>query len=80
MVRSAKSSRAPMFLFQAENDFDLSPSRRLGAEVSAAGKTAEVKIYPAYGNTRGEGHSFAWMGGDVWGADVLAFLGRHCVK
>lgn len=78
MTRAAAVSRSPMFLFQAENDFDLSPSRTLGKVMTAAGKTAEVKIYPPYGRTQGEGHSFAWQGSDVWGPDVLAFLRQHC--
>ena len=67
-----------MFLFQAENDFDLSPSRTLGAAMSEVGKTGKVKIYPPYGKTEKEGHNFAWQGGDVWGPDALAFLRQHC--
>jgi carboxymethylenebutenolidase len=78
MMRAARVSRSPMFLFQAENDFDLSPSRTLGRVMSAGGKAAEVKIYPPYGKTQGEGHNFAWLGSDVWGPDVLAFLRHHC--
>jgi dienelactone hydrolase len=78
MLRAAGASHSPMFLFQAENDFDLSPSRTLGRVMSAAGKVAEVKIYPSYGETQGEGHNFAWLGSDAWGPDVLAFLRRHC--
>ena len=78
MVRAAAASRSPMFLFQAENDFDLSPSRALAASIAAAGKRAELKIYPPYGNSPGEGHNFAWLGTDIWGADVLAFLRQYC--
>ncbi len=78
MLRAAVASRAPMFFFQAENDFDLSPSRALAAAMAATGKTAEIKIYPAYGKTPGEGHNFAWLGPTMWGADVLAFLRQHC--
>lgn len=78
MMRAAVGARSPMFLFQAENDFDLSPSRALGSVMTAAGKPAEVKIYPSYGKTPGEGHNFAWLGSDVWGADVLTFLRHHC--
>lgn len=78
MLRAAAASRSPMFLFQAENDFDLSPSRTLGAAMRAAGKTAELTIYPAYGDTQEDGHAFAWLGNAIWGNDVLAFLRRHC--
>jgi carboxymethylenebutenolidase len=78
MIRAAVNSRSPMFLFQAENDFDLSPSRTLGAAMTEAGKTGVVKLYPPYGSSQREGHNFAWLGSDVWGHDVLAFLQQHC--
>lgn len=80
MTRAARASRAPMFLFQADNDYDLAPSSALASALSSAGKVAQMKIYPSYGDNRGLGHNFAWLGGDVWGADVLAFLGQHCGK
>jgi dipeptidyl aminopeptidase/acylaminoacyl peptidase len=80
MTRAARASRAPVLLFQAENDHDLAPSRTLAAALSSAGKVAEMKIYPPYGKDRGLGHNFAWLGGDVWGPDVLSFLRRHCGK
>jgi dipeptidyl aminopeptidase/acylaminoacyl peptidase len=78
MIRAAAASQSPLFLFQAENDFDLSPSKALAAAMSAAGKSVEIKIYSAYGNTHGEGHNFSWLGSDIWGADVLEFLRQHC--
>jgi carboxymethylenebutenolidase len=78
MLRSARESHAPMFLYQAENDFDLTPTRALSAELRNAGKIAAAKIYPPFGETRGLGHNFAWLGCAVWGADVLAFLEQHC--
>ncbi len=67
-----------MLLFQAENDFDLAPSQTLAAALRAAGKTVEMKIYPAYGSTPKDGHNFAWLGHEIWGPDVLSFLQRHC--
>ena len=78
MIRSAVASRAPLFLFQASNDFDLAPSQTLGRVMREAGKTVEVKIFAPYGKSRGDGHSFAWRGGDVWGPDVVSFLRQHC--
>jgi carboxymethylenebutenolidase len=78
MTRAARASQAPMFLFQAANDFDLSPSRTLAEAMGAAGKTVKLKVYPDYGSNRSEGHNFAWRGGAVWGNDVLAFLREHC--
>ena len=78
LVTATRESRVPFFFFQAANDFDLTPSRTLGAIVRASGPASEVKIYPPFGENHGQGHNFAWHGSAVWGADVLAFLDRHC--
>ena len=78
MVHAVQNARAPIFFFQAENDYDLSPSRTLSAAMKDAGRAAEVKIYPPYGTSAKEGHSFAYLGSSVWGDDVFRFLGQHC--
>jgi dienelactone hydrolase len=78
MMRAARGSRAPTFFFQAENDYDLSPSRTLSTEMKNAGRVSELKFYPAFGKSASEGHSFAWSGSAVWAADVFRFLGTHC--
>lgn len=78
MKAAVRQSKAPMLFFQAENDFDLSPSRQLSAEMYAAGKEAELKIYPPFGRSARDGHSFAYQGASVWFGDVFAFLRKHC--
>jgi carboxymethylenebutenolidase len=78
MTSAARSSLAPVFFFQAENDFDLSPNRTLSAAMLDAGKVTEAKVYPAFGASRDDGHSFAWHGSSVWADDALRFLERHC--
>lgn len=78
MKRSVRNSRAPTFFFQAENDYDLSPSRVLSAEMKAAGKTSEMKIFPSFGASTQEGHSFAYMGGPIWIDDAFRFLNKYC--
>jgi hypothetical protein len=45
-----------------------------------ASRTYEVKIYPRYGNSPQEGHSFGYLGSAVWADDVLRFLNQHCAK
>jgi hypothetical protein len=45
-----------------------------------AGKAYEVKIYPAYGNSPQDGHSFGYFGAEAWADDVFRFLNAHCVK
>jgi dienelactone hydrolase len=78
LLRSVRASWAPLFFFQAANDFDLAPSNTLAAAARDAGKLAELRIYPPFGSNHGQGHNFAWHGSAVWAADVLAFLDGHC--
>lgn len=80
MKSSVRSSRSPIFFFQAQNDYSLEPSKVLSEEMKKARKTAEVKFYPAYGNSPQEGHSFAYKGAATWEADVFLFLKKYCVK
>ncbi len=78
MKKAVHESKSPILFFQAENDFDLSPSKILSAEMKAQGKTAEIKIYPPFGKSPKEGHSFAYMGSSVWFDDIFGFIQRHC--
>src|SRR5205807_1643215 len=78
MTRSVRNSRAPIFFFQAENDYDLSPSRVLSAAMRDAGREFELKIYPPFGNSAEDGHTFGYFGSSVWVADGFRFLKKHC--
>jgi carboxymethylenebutenolidase len=78
MKRSVRRARVPIFFFQAENDFDLTPSRVLFAEMKAAGKPAEMNIYPPYGSSAKEGHTLGYFGASIWADDVFRFLAQHC--
>jgi dipeptidyl aminopeptidase/acylaminoacyl peptidase len=78
MTRAVRNSKAPIYFFQAENDYDLSPSRILSAAMSEAGKISEIKIYPAFGKSVEQGHSFAYLGSSMWADDVFRFLAQHC--
>lgn len=80
MNRAVRSSRSPIFFFQAENDYDLSPSHVLSAAMKDAGKAFEVKIYPPFGKSVQDGHSFGYFGGSVWADDVFRFLSKYCGK
>ena len=80
MTRAVRNARAPIFFFQAPNDFDLSPSKTLSAEMNAASKTYKLKIYPAYGDSPGDGHTFGYFGSDVWADDVFEFLNQYFSK
>ncbi len=75
MVKAVRKATIPILLIQAENDFDLSPSRALAKELAKLGKPHKLLIFPPYGNTRREGHGgFCHRGGDVWGPEVFSFL------
>lgn len=78
-LRSAvDNARAPMFLIQAQNDFDLGPSKALSEEAARKHKDFQSKIYPPFGNSHEDGHGkFCAKGMDVWGQDVLSFLAAH---
>ncbi len=80
MTRAVRNSQAPIFFFQAENDYDLSPSRSLSAAMKDAGKEFEIKIYPPFGKSGEDGHTFAYLGTSVWNGDVFRFLDQHCRK
>jgi dienelactone hydrolase len=78
MIHAVRNSRAPIFFFQAENDYDLAPSRVLAKAMQDVGKISVLKIYPPYGASPSEGHSFAYRGASVWSNDAFHFLNQHC--
>jgi carboxymethylenebutenolidase len=80
MTRAVRNANAPIFFFQAANDYDLSPRRTLSAAMKDARRTYEVKIYPSYGNSPQDGHTFGYFGSAVWADDVFRFLTQHCIK
>jgi carboxymethylenebutenolidase len=79
LLTAVRSAKAPVFLLQAQNDYDLGPSETLGPVIRAQGVLNRAKIYPAFGTTNPEGHfGFAcWEEGIArWGPDVLEFLAQ----
>ena len=80
LTRAVRNAKAPVFFFQAANDYDLSPSKTLSAVMKTAGRAYEMKIYPAYGDSPGDGHNFGYFGAAVWADDVFQFLNQNCPK
>jgi hypothetical protein len=74
LLTAVRNARVPIYFIQAENDYNLGPSRALAAEMDRLGKPHRMKIYPPYGMTRQDGHSLGLRGGVVWESDVFAFL------
>lgn len=75
LLQAVDRAKAPVFLIQAKNDFDLSPIQVLSKEAERKHKDFQSKLYPAFGHTNQDGHwGFCSSATDVWGNDVLAFL------
>ncbi len=75
LIRAVDLVKAPVFLIQAENDYNLAPSQVLSKEANKKHKNFQSKIYPAFDSTQQDGHwGFCSSATDVWGNDVLAFL------
>jgi pimeloyl-ACP methyl ester carboxylesterase len=81
LVSAVRKATIPVMFVQAENDYDLTPSRALSAELQQLGKPYKLAIFPPYGNTREEGHGgFCFGATNVWGDEVLAFLTANLGK
>ncbi len=81
MLRAVRKAILPILLIQAENDYDLNPSRALARELEKLGKPHKLSIYPPYGITAQDGHGgFCFKGASVWGTEVLSFLASSLQK
>ena len=75
LERAVDLAKAPIFLLQAENDFNLAPSKVLTKEANKKKKDFQSKVYPPFGSSHHDGHwGFCSTATDIWGNDVLAFL------
>lgn len=78
LMRAVDNAKAPMLMIQAQNDYNLEPSKVLSREAAGKHKDFQSKIYPPFGSSHQEGHGkFCTTATDVWGADVLSFLAAH---
>ena len=78
MLHAVQHSTVPIFFFQAENDYNLAPSRTLYAAMKRLNKPAEIRIYPPYGDGPAGGHSLPYRGASIWIDDAVRFLNAHC--
>jgi carboxymethylenebutenolidase len=78
LSRAVEKAKTPIFLLQAENDYNLGPSHVLSKEAEKMHKDFRSKIHPAFGKSHHDGHwGFCSAGTDVWGSDGLAFLAEQ---
>lgn len=78
MLHAVRNAKSPIFFFQAQNDWNLAPTKALSDAMKGAGKPFEAKIYPPFGKSRQDGHTFGYFGAVVWERDVFRFLDSHC--
>jgi len=76
MLKSVRAAKVPVLLIQAENDYDVNPSRELAKTLEHAKKPHRIVIFPAFGSTARQGHSFCVRGREIWKAEVFSFLGN----
>lgn len=71
---AVRNSTVPIYFIQAENDFDLAPSKELSAEMKNANKPFSLKFFPSLGPDHQTNHDFCVTGSGTWSADVFGFL------
>ena len=74
MLAAARRATVPVLLIQAQNDYDLAPSRALDEELKQAGKPHKVAIFPPFGSTHQDGHGLCVRGAEIWAPTVFSFL------
>jgi dienelactone hydrolase len=75
LVKAVTRLNIPVLLIQPAKDASLAPSHVLGAAAARAGTPLTVKVYPATGPSKEQGHCFGGASGThVWADDAKAFL------
>jgi dienelactone hydrolase len=82
LKKAVRNEKAPMFLIQAEGDYNLGPSNTLGPILDQKGDARKWKnkIYPKFGCTNQDAHARFAMNCDgiaIWDQDVLKFLRQN---
>jgi len=69
----AQTHAAVLFIHPA-NDYSIESGKTLAAELDRLQRPYELKIYPAFGTTPRQGHSFLFHSIATWESDVFDFL------
>jgi carboxymethylenebutenolidase len=64
----------PVLLLQTRNDYSLTSGQAIEDELARLGKPHLRKVYPPFGETPSDGHSFLYSNVGQWEDDVFAFL------
>lgn len=79
LTRAMEHAKAPIFLIQAKNDYNLGPSEVLGRVLDKKGPPNQHKLYPEFypelGHRSGHGGFATWPDGiAIWSPDVMPFI------
>ena len=76
LKQAVASINIPVFLLQAQNDFNLAPTQTLGTLFVQLNKPVKSQIYPPFGSGAigQEGHNMCFTGADVWADDAIQFI------
>jgi dienelactone hydrolase len=77
MLSAVRKTTVPLMLLHAANDHSVVPGHAMAHELASLAKPHLLKIYPAVGETPGDGHNFVYTAIDQWEDDVFRFLGEH---
>lgn len=74
LVNAARRAREPIFLIQAQNDFNLGPSEDIGTILTQRQAPNTVKVYSPFGANPNEAIMLGVHGTSIWGNDVASFF------
>ncbi len=77
LLHAVHTMKAEIMLIHAENDFGTAVGNNLAAELERLHKGHVLKIYPAVGLTREDGHSMLYLNIPAWEHDVFGFLDQN---
>jgi len=77
LLTAVERIHAPLFFIHAANDYSVTSGQALDARLQQLGKPHRLKIYPPIGRTPDDGHSFLYLGVNIWEPDVFAFLDEY---
>jgi dienelactone hydrolase len=77
LTAGARRTRVPVLVLQAENDWNVEPTRELPVAARGGGGEGAGKLYPAVGANANDGHGLMVLAPELWRDDVLSFLDRH---
>ena len=74
LLKAVSAVPMPIFFIHAANDYSTAPGTTLAAERQRLGKPYRIKIYPAFGTSKSDGHNLVDLSVATWENDVFSFL------